>query len=129
MVISVRPLTLRQDHIAPPLAVRPDNATYTTSTPSGTNYTLEFDRLGGRLPTWLISPWVEKAHVEQHGVNSDGAVTSYHASSFLRTLGYLWDFEPFNPRVEQAPSFAGLFTKGRQMRSDAPMKLPSVTVW
>ena len=98
------------DHVQPPLAVRPDNYTYTEKTPLGTNYTFFFDRLGGRLPTFLISPWIEP-HVEQKGTNSKNETVSYHASSILRTLGYLWDWKPFTPRVESAPSFDHLITK------------------
>jgi len=115
------------DHVAPPSAVRPDTHTFTQKTPSGQNYTFEFDRLGGRLPTWLISPWVQKGSVEQKGVNAQGQTVSYSASSMLRTLGYLYDFEPFNARVEQAPSFEGLI--GDHKNKDAPEKLPEVYVW
>lgn len=112
------------DHVAPPMAVRPDSLTYTAKTPSGQNYTFEFDRLGGRLPTFLISPWVKKGFVEQQGTNADGSTVSYSASSMLRTLGYLWDFAPFNPRVEKAPSFDGLIQG--VMRNDTPKTLPAV---
>ncbi|KAH8819154.1 phosphoesterase [Xylogone sp. PMI_703] len=111
------------DHVRPPLAVRPDSLTYTSSTPSGENYTFEFDRLGGRVPTFLISPWVSKGHVEQFGQNSEGSSVSYSASSILRTLGYLWDFEPFTPRVEHAASFDHLIQ--RTARKDVPFVLPS----
>lgn len=111
------------DHVPPPRAVRPDNLTYTESTPNGT-YIFEFDRLGGRLPTWLISPWVAKGHVEQYGTNSDRETVSYSATSILRTLGYLWDFEPFTPRVEKAPSFDHLILSHKR---DTPMTLPNVT--
>jgi phospholipase C len=110
------------DHVKPPQANRPDDLTYTELTPAGENYTFEFDRLGGRLPTWLVSPWVAAA-VEQQGVNSDGATKSYHATSILRTLGYLWDFEPFTPRVEKAPSFDHLI---QTTFRDCPMTMPQV---
>ncbi|KAK4506210.1 hypothetical protein PRZ48_004175 [Zasmidium cellare] len=115
------------DHIPPPLAARPDDLTYTAKTPSGANYTFQFDRLGGRMPTWLISPWVQKGYVEQKGTNSDGQSASYAASSMLRTLGYLWDFAPFNPRVETSPSFDALIQ--RYSRQDTPKTLPEVYKW
>jgi phospholipase C len=104
------------DHVPPPLAPRPDNLTYSVATPDGGNYKFEFDRLGGRLPTWIISPWVETGHVEKLGVNSDGEQVSYSATSILRTLGYLWDFEPFNPRVEWSPSFDHLILKNSRAK-------------
>lgn len=93
------------DHVPPPLAPRPDNLTYSETAPNGIVYTQEFNRLGGRIPTWLISPWISAGEVEQYGSNSLGETVSYCASSILRTLGYLWGFEPFTPRVEWAPSF------------------------
>ena len=110
------------DHVPPPLAVRPDNLTYTSTVPTGEEYTFEFNRLGGRLPTWLVSPWVDKAFVEQYGVNERGQRVPYSASSVLRTLGYLWDFAPFTPRVEQAPAFDHLITT--TLRRDTPEVLP-----
>ena len=113
------------DHVQPPAAVRPDNLTYTELTPIGINYTFTFDRLGGRLPTWLVSPWIEP-HVEQKGTNSANQTVSYHASSILRTLGYLWDFEPFTPRVESAPSFDHLILESM---TDMPELLPAVTMF
>ncbi|GAM35346.1 hypothetical protein TCE0_017f03615 [Talaromyces pinophilus] len=115
------------DHVPPPLAPRPDDLTYTQTTPNGENYTLPFNRLGGRIPTFLISPWVGKGSVEQFGTNSDGEVVSYSATSILRTLGYLWDFEPFNPRVEWSPSFDHLILS--KMRTDTPTALPNGTAF
>ncbi len=111
------------DHVPPPLAPRPDNLTYTEVTPNGQSYTYEFNRLGGRVPTFLISPWIAQGAVEQYGTNSNGDVVSYCASSVLRTLGYLWDFTPFTPRVEWAPSFDHLIQS--VSRNDAIPTLPT----
>ncbi|KAJ5964707.1 Phosphoesterase [Penicillium vulpinum] len=110
------------DHVPPPLATRPDDMTYTETAPSGEQYTFLFDRLGGRVPTLLISPWIAKGQVEQKGTNSDGNTVSYSASSILRTLGYLWDFEPFTPRVGSSPSFEHLIQD--TARTDTPVTLP-----
>ncbi|KAL2868167.1 phosphoesterase superfamily protein [Aspergillus lucknowensis] len=110
------------DHVPSPLAPRPDDKTFTLETPNGEDYTFPFDRLGGRIPTLLISPWVEKGAVEQKGTNHDNKTVSYQATSILRTLGSLWDFEPFNPRVEYAPSFEHLITD--TARTDTPEALP-----
>ncbi|SPQ21414.1 5847f4cd-d96a-4afe-8d4b-3e3ceafb6f26 [Thermothielavioides terrestris] len=110
------------DHVPPPLAPRPDDLTYTATTPSGANYTFPFNRLGGRIPTLLISPWVSKGYVEQQHANSAGQVVSYSATSILRTLGYLFDFEPYNPRVEWSPSFAHLINSRAR---NTPKKLPA----
>lgn len=110
------------DHVPPPLAVRPDNLTYTETAANGEKYTFSFDRLGGRIPTILISPWVGKGMVEQKGKDSNGKTVSYSASSILRTLGYLWDFEPFTPRVEASASFEHLIRN--EKRHDTPTALP-----
>lgn len=115
------------DHVAPPVVPAPDNLTYTSTAPNGQVYTFPFNRLGGRIPTILVSPWVSKAKVEQKRVNSDGEVVSYSATSLLRTLGHLWDFEPFNPRVEASPSFEHLFTSN--LRDDTPKTLPAANAF
>ncbi|KAJ5791663.1 uncharacterized protein N7518_008674 [Penicillium psychrosexuale] len=99
-----------------------DNLTYTEKAANGEEYTLEFNRLGGRIPTLLISPWVSKGYVEQKGTNYHGQTQSYSASSLLRTLGYLWNFEPFTPRVEDAASFEHLIQSSP--RKNAPKALP-----
>ncbi|KAJ5287634.1 Phosphoesterase [Penicillium angulare] len=111
------------DHVRPPLATRPDNLTYTETAPNGEKYTYEFNRLGGRIPTFLISPWTSKGYVEQKGTDKTGATVSYSASSLLKTLGYLWDFDAFTPRVEDAASFDHLILS--TIRSDAPTALPN----
>ncbi|KAK3324885.1 phosphatidylglycerol specific phospholipase [Apodospora peruviana] len=113
------------DHVPPPVVPRPDTLTFTTTPPGGGSYTFPFNRLGGRLPTLLISPWVDKAFVEKKGTNSAGQTgVSYSATSILRTLGLLWDFAPYNPRVSAAPAFDHLI---RTTTRTAPATLPAVT--
>ncbi|QKX55221.1 uncharacterized protein TRUGW13939_02313 [Talaromyces rugulosus] len=94
------------DHVPAPAAVRPDNKTYTETAVDGSEYTLYFDRLGGRMPTFLISPYTPEGHVENYGVNpATGEHEPYSATSVLKTLGYLWDLEDLTPRVSNSPSF------------------------
>ncbi|KAL4782355.1 phosphoesterase [Aspergillus varians] len=94
------------DHVAPPLAVRPDNLTYTETASDNSTYTFTFDRLGGRMPTWLISPYTSKGHIENYGIDpATGETASYSATSVLKTLGYLWDLEDATPRVSHSPAF------------------------
>ncbi|KAJ7240857.1 putative phosphatidylglycerol specific phospholipase C [Mycena haematopus] len=110
------------DHVPSPLAVQTDNKTYTETAHDGEVYTFHFDRLGGRMPTWLISSFTPKGHVENMGTNpATGAVEAYSATSVLKTLGLLWDFEDFTPRVSNSPSFDHLI--GPTMRQDAPLIL------
>ncbi|KAJ5766770.1 uncharacterized protein N7511_004386 [Penicillium nucicola] len=115
------------DHIAPPLAVRPDDKTYTETAKDGKPYTLNFDRLGGRMPTWLVSPYTPRGHVENYGTDPvTGKTSSYSATSVLKTLGYLWDLEDMSPRVSHSPAFDHLI--GTKARSNTPgvLKNPQV---
>lgn len=110
------------DHVPSPLAVRPDNLTYTETAANGQSYTLDFNRLGGRMPTWLISPLAPKGRVEDYGINpATGEPEPYSATSVLKTLGYLYDLDDFTPRVANSPSFDHLI--GPTPRNDAPMVL------
>lgn len=107
------------DHVPSPLAVPPDNLTYTEPAHDGENYTFSFDRLGGRMPTWLISPFTPRGHIENFGINpTTGEPEAYSATSVLKTLGYLWDIPDFTPRVSNSPSFDHLI--GPRARNDAP---------
>lgn len=116
------------DHVPPPLATPPDNVTYSAPLPIPPwHQTFTMDRLGGRIPTFLISPWVGKGFVEQKGIRSDGKVVSYSATSILRTLGYLWDFAPFNPRIESAASFDHLISP--HYRRDTQAIMPKVAAF
>ncbi|KAJ5780393.1 hypothetical protein N7457_005553 [Penicillium paradoxum] len=110
------------DHVAPLLAVRPDNKTYTETAFDGSKYTLNFDRLGGRMPTWLVSPYTPRGHIENFGTDPvTGESSSYSATSVLKTLGYLWDLEDMSPRVEHSPAFDHLI--GPKARSFTPATL------
>lgn len=100
-----------------------DNISYTETAHNGQQYTFHFDRLGGRMPTWLVSPWVPKAHIENYGTDPvTGKAEPYSATSVLKTLGLLWDLEDFTPRVSHSPTFDHLI--GTKMRTDPPMFFP-----
>ncbi|KAJ7784864.1 phosphoesterase family-domain-containing protein [Mycena maculata] len=110
------------DHVPSPLAVRPDNLTYTETAEDGQVYTFTFDRLGGRMPTFLISSFAPQGYIENMGTNPEtGATEAYSATSVLKTLGLLWDFDDFTPRVSNSPSFDHLI--GPTMRNNAPLTL------
>ncbi|KAJ5664686.1 hypothetical protein N7462_011499 [Penicillium macrosclerotiorum] len=116
------------DHVAPPLAVRPDNKTYTETAPDGSKYTLNFDRLGGRMPTWLVSPYAPQGYIENYGTDPvTGKSSSYSATSVLKTLGYLWDLEDMTPRVKHSPAFDHLI--GTKARASAPKTLTNPHVF
>ncbi|KAJ7779466.1 phosphoesterase [Mycena maculata] len=110
------------DHVPSPLAVCADDKTYTETAADGEVYTFKFDRLGGRMPTWLISSYAPQGYVENMGTNpATGAVEAYSATSVLKTFGLLWDFDDFTPRVSNSPSFDHLI--GPTMRDNAPLIL------
>jgi phospholipase C len=116
------------DHVPAPLAVRPDNLTYTEKAHDGSTYTLNFDRLGGRMPTFLVSPYSPKGYVEQYGIDpATGDAAPYSATSVLKTLGYLWDLEDLTPRVSHSPAFDHLI--GPQLRRDTPSTLTTPHVF
>lgn len=110
------------DHVPSPLAVPPDNKTYTETAADGQSYTFNFDRLGGRMPTWLISPFAPQGHVEGFGINpATGESEAYSATSVLKTLGLLWDIPDLTPRVSNSPTFDHLI--GPVARNNAPQLL------
>ncbi|KAJ6528340.1 phosphatidylglycerol specific phospholipase C [Mycena vulgaris] len=110
------------DHVPSPIAVRPDDKTYTETALDGETYTFLFDRLGGCMPTWLISAFTPAGFIENLGTNpATGKPEAYSATSVLKTLGMLWDFADFTPRVSHSPSFDHLV--GPTMRTDAPLVL------
>ena len=97
------------DHVLPPATVNPDGK----SAPE-----FDFTRLGVRVPTVVISPYVEKATVD-HAV--------YDHSSICATLKKLFDLPDFlTKRDAGANTFDALLTRSAP-RADAPTVLPRLT--
>ena len=110
------------DHVPPPVGVPPgDDLTYTEKATDGQNLTFSFNRLGPRVPTLLISPWVGKGVVENKGINNGG---EYTHTSILGFLSELWGLEKLTPRVEWSATFEHLILKKRRSDSDSPKTLP-----
>ncbi|KAJ5092989.1 hypothetical protein N7456_008850 [Penicillium angulare] len=108
------------DHVAPPSGVPAgDSLTYTERAADGSDYTFHFDRLGVRVPTVLISPWVGKGLIQ----NKPDGDNDFTHTSILKTLSELWDLDILTPRVEWSPSFKHLITD--DFREDTPAYLPS----
>ncbi|KAK0621918.1 extracellular phospholipase C [Bombardia bombarda] len=82
-----------------------DSITYTETAPDGNPITFKFDRLGVRVPTFLISPWVASGAVE--GVGSNNGNTYTH-TSILNFLSELWNLTPLTPRVSWSSTFEHL---------------------
>ena len=109
------------DHVPPPVNVPAgDSLTYTETAQDGKNATFDFKRLGVRVPTLLISPWVGKGVVEHKGCNNGG---EYTHTSILGFLQELWGLDTLTPRVAYASTFEHLITDN--LRTDTPATLPN----
>jgi Phosphoesterase family len=94
------------DHVYPPKTVAPDA------------YTEEwaFDQLGVRVPTILVSPWIESGVVK----------TPLEHTSILRYVCDKWSLPPFGNRMQASAgalrtnTFAAELTKLSAVRADTP---------
>jgi phospholipase C len=102
------------DHVPPPAnAVPPDSL--------AGEYGFDFRRFGVRVPTVLISPWIEAGTVFRV---PDGA-TPFDHTSILKTAQTLWGMPALTARDAAAPDVSGVFTRTTP-RADDP--LAGVTV-
>ncbi|THU68923.1 hypothetical protein C4D60_Mb08t08960 [Musa balbisiana] len=85
-----------------------------------------FDRLGVRVPTIMVSPWIEKGTVV-HGPNGIPTPTSeYEHSSIPATVKKIFDLPSYlTKRDEWAGSFEGIVLSRTEPRTDCPVELPS----
>eukprot|EP00164_Ancoracysta_twista_P006366 GFYU01008854.1.p1 GENE.GFYU01008854.1~~GFYU01008854.1.p1 ORF type:complete len:488 (-),score=138.84 GFYU01008854.1:182-1645(-) len=99
------------DHVAPPNTVNPDGKV-------STNPPFDFTRLGVRVPTVAISPWIEK------GTVIDGM---FEHSSLPATLREMFaPKEPFlNNRDKQSRTFTKDVVNRKTPRTDFPKVLPT----
>ncbi|KAK4419627.1 Non-specific phospholipase C2 [Sesamum alatum] len=87
----------------------------------------KFDRLGVRVPTILISPWIPKGTVV-HGPNGWPFPTSeYEHSSIPATVRKIFNLSspPLTRREAWAGTFDGILQTLKQPRTDCPEKLPT----
>ncbi|XP_020230449.1 non-specific phospholipase C2 [Cajanus cajan] len=91
--------------------------------PEPFNFT--FDRLGVRVPTIAISPWIEKGTVV-HGPNGSPSPTSeYEHSSIPATVKKLFNLPSFlTKRDAWAGTFEGIVQTRKEPRTDCPETLP-----
>lgn len=109
------------DHVPPPMNIpAPDNST------SFPDKGFQFNRLGVRIPTLLISPWVAKGTVigaplpsEKPANNSEFDLTSVIAT--VRKL--VGGTKPLTKRDAWAASFEGRLSEP-EPRTDCPLTLP-----
>ncbi|KAL8545072.1 hypothetical protein ACS0TY_005319 [Phlomoides rotata] len=87
----------------------------------------KFDRLGVRVPTIAVSPWIKKGTVV-HGPNGSPTPTSeYEHSSIPATVRKIFSLS--SPALTKREAWAGTFeqilTQLTQPRTDCPEQLPS----
>ncbi|GLU18897.1 hypothetical protein SLE2022_351740 [Rubroshorea leprosula] len=90
-------------------------------------FLFQFDRLGVRVPTIVVSPWIERGTVV-HGPNGSPFPTSeYEHSSIPATVKKLFNLSsPFlTKRDEWAGSFEHIVQTRTQPRTDCPEQLPT----
>jgi phospholipase C len=108
------------DHVPPPENVPAgDSITYTETALDGKPVTFDFTRLGVRVPTYLISPWVAKGFIEHEGKNSGGVYTH---TSILAFLANLWGLDTLTPRVGFSSTFEHLILEKKR---ETIKKLPT----
>jgi phospholipase C len=108
------------DHVPPPLAVPPDNVVIQPSAgPNGSGFT--FNRLGVRVPTVLVSPFIEEGTVIQ---------TCFDHTSIIKTVlncfglqGQAGEGSPLGARVAAAVDIADALNRS-EARTDRPMITP-----
>ncbi|KAM3279643.1 hypothetical protein ACQJBY_046799 [Aegilops geniculata] len=91
-------------------------------------YYFKFDRLGVRVPSFLISPWVEKATVI-HEPNGPEETSQYEHSSIPATVKRLFNLRAnyLTKRDSWAGTFESYLKVRKTPRTDCPEKLPEVT--
>lgn len=102
------------DHVAPPYAQKP--------WPQDVNNGFEYDLMGPRVPTIMVSPWIK----EQTVFRAEGEIP-FDATSFAATL-LQWFGVPKNlwalgDRMAQAPTFEAVF-QSETARTNAPTLQP-----
>eukprot|EP00756_Hemistasia_phaeocysticola_P034328 Hpha_TRINITY_DN16516_c1_g15::TRINITY_DN16516_c1_g15_i1::g.136821::m.136821/K01114/plc; phospholipase C len=106
------------DHVAPPACPNPDGL-------NSTDDPFDFTRLGIRVPTIAISPWIKKGTlVNKPGTGGTAAGTEFDATSVIATLKKLYGIQGLTKRDEWSASFEGILSE-EQPRTDCPTTLPS----
>nr|XP_016455974.1 PREDICTED: non-specific phospholipase C1-like isoform X1 [Nicotiana tabacum] len=90
-------------------------------------YYFRFDRLGVRVPSFLISPWIDKGTVI-HETNGPTPSSQFEHSSIPATVKKLFNLKSsfLTKRDAWAGSFENYFHVRKTPRDDCPEKLPEV---
>ncbi|XP_020252204.1 LOW QUALITY PROTEIN: non-specific phospholipase C1-like [Asparagus officinalis] len=111
------------DHVPTPVRGVPNPDGIIGSAP----YYFKFDRLGVRVPTLLISPWIDKATVI-HEPNGPTPHSQFEHSSVPATVKKLFNLNTnfLTKRDAWAGTFESYFSLRKTPRTDCPEKLPEV---
>lgn len=111
------------DHVSPPSQGVPNPDGLNSNRPP-----FNFERLGIRVPTILISPWADAALIHQ----PDPAVrphptSQYEHSSLIASLTRMWGLNgPLTKRDAWAAPWDHLLSQRSTPRTDCPTRLPSI---
>ncbi|KAL3678449.1 hypothetical protein R1sor_021405 [Riccia sorocarpa] len=88
-------------------------------------YYFAFDRLGVRVPTIAISPWINKGTVV-HGPNGPTPDSEFEHSSVAATVKKIFGLGDFLTRRDSwAGTFEDVFSQRTEPRDDCPTELPT----
>ncbi|CAN1250461.1 Non-specific phospholipase C2 [Linum perenne] len=116
--------------IAPANDDHPSHDVYNGQIPDGIvgpePFNFTFNRLGVRVPTIVVSPWINKATVV-HGPNGQPTPTSeYEHSSIPATVKKIFNLPSFLTKRDQwAGTFESIVQSRTEPRTDCPEKLPT----
>ncbi|WP_232463392.1 phospholipase C [Tumebacillus avium] len=108
------------DHVPPPKAAPPDG-----HAPQG-QHGFRFDRLGVRVPTLLISPYIEPGTVFRARDENGNEVPLDHCS-VIKTITNRWGLEPLTGRDRAAHDISGVLTRKTPRTDDPPIPEPLST--
>jgi phospholipase C len=114
------------DHVAPPVNVPNPDGLNATDDP------FDFTRLGIRVPTVVISPWVKKGTIIH--APHDTTASQYDHTSLISTVVHKlfgpnegFHIQPYlTDRDAWSKTFEWVFTTVESPRTDCPMELPSI---
>lgn len=99
----------------------PEDGITFNGTSEGFNVTFDFTRVGLRVPSFLISPWIPANTLIHDQGTSYADNSAYTHSSMLHFLQNLWGLKGLNNRVQWAKTFEYVFDN--KMRTDTPTNL------
>lgn len=102
------------DHVAPPYARKP--------WPNDLNDGFAYDLMGPRVPTIMVSPWIEAQTVVRAPGDRPFDSTSF-AATLLQWFGIPRNLWGLGDRMDTAPSFEAVF-QATAPRTDAPTLTP-----